>query len=124
VLPLPPEIRDNLTRIPQTTPEADERADYEALRAAVAACPEYDEGRRLQMETHLAWLLEPASIPRDILIALGERPLERLIGGMGTYTVVAWRLGGEEPDSCLVEIGRDINALLLEAEETPVAAFE
>jgi len=119
-----PAIIDNLTRLPAATPLLGQAADdVVELGAAVDACPDYTEARRLQMEQHLQWLLNPAQIPPDIIIALGANSTGRLIYGMATYTAIQWRTGGRLADSCLLPIGRTLNAMLLAVGEEPFAIF-
>ena len=119
-----PAVIANLTGLPAATPLVGEAADeIAALRTAMAACPDYTEARRSQMEQHLQWLLEPAQIPPEIIIALGANTTGRLIYGMATYTAIQWRTDGRRVESCLLPIGQTLNAMLLAAGEEPFAIF-
>jgi hypothetical protein len=82
------------------------------IKGAVDACPDYGPERRSQMLQHVAWLLDPATIPADILMAIGEDPLGRLVLGMSTYTRVQWQLLDRPAESCLLPLDAQINTLL------------
>ncbi|MCZ7542181.1 MAG: hypothetical protein M5R40_00960 [Anaerolineae bacterium] len=51
------------------------------------------------MHQHIDWIIDPSTIPADIIIALGSNASGKLIFGMATYTSSEWRLGGRNPDS-------------------------
>jgi hypothetical protein len=122
---LPPEVRANLTAFPRATPLTGAEADaLNVLAAQVTACADYDESRRLQMLQHIAWLIDPAQIPPQLLPAFGGNVTERLLFGMATFTRNMWRAVGESPDSCLLPIGRAVNLRLVAAGGTAEAAFE
>lgn len=117
---LQPQIMTNLTQLPQATPLSGEAADQVSrLKAMVDACPDYTPERRSQMEQHIEWLLHPASIPPDIIIALGVNPTGRLVYGMASYTSIQWRLNDRAPDSCLIPIGALLDEMLSAAGEPP-----
>ena len=119
---LDPQIITNLTLYPQATALSGEAAgEVNELRTLVDACPDYADERRSQMEQHLDWLLNPASIPPDILIAFGANPPGKLLFGMATYTSIQWRLDGRNPDSCLVPISMKLDEMLVAAGEPPFA---
>jgi hypothetical protein len=114
VMTVAPEVIANLTQMPQATPLSSEDAgQWREVRAMVDACGEYSPERRSQMIQHLDWLVDPASIPPNVILALGSNPTERLVFGMATYTSIQWRLGHRQPDSCLVRIGRRLNEQLV-----------
>jgi|FLYN01.1.fsa_nt_gi hypothetical protein len=122
---LEPEIIANLTRLPQATPLSGESASrVNELRTLVDACPDYSESRRNQMEQHIEWLLHPAQIPADIIIALGANPTGKLIYGMATYTSIQWRVNNRPADSCLLPIGNALNQMLMTAGEEPFPIFD
>lgn len=121
---LDPQIVSNLTQMPEAAPLAGDAADQVTqLRALVDACPDYVPERRSQMEQHIAWLLNPALIPPEIIIALGTNPAGRLIFGMATYTSIQWRVDNNSPDSCLLPIGAMLNDMLTAAGEEPFPVF-
>jgi hypothetical protein len=125
VITLESEIIANLTNLPQATPLSGEAASqWEALRATVIDCDDYRPERRHQMEQHIDWLLDPSDIPTDIIIALGTNPTGRLIFGMATYTSSEWRLGGRQPDSCLLPIGQLLNELLVAYGDEPFDIYD
>jgi hypothetical protein len=117
---LEPQIITNLTQLPQATPLSGEAAtQISSLKALVDACPDYTAERRDQMAQHLEWLQNPATIPPDIIIALGGNPVGRLIYGMASYTSIQWRLNERPPDSCLLPIAELLNQMLTAAGEEP-----
>ncbi len=122
---LEPEIIANLTRLPQATPLSGDSANQvNELRTLVEACPDYVAARRGQMEQHIEWLLNPAQIPGDIVIALGDNPTGKLIYGMATYTSIQWRVNNRPPNSCLLPIGNMLNEMLVAAGEEPFPIFD
>lgn len=124
VMTLDPQIAVNLTRIPESIPLVGDAADeINRLKALVDACADYSAERRAQMEQHIAWLLNPATIPGDIIIALGANPPGKLVYGMATYTSIQWRLDERPPDSCLLPIGVMLNDMLTAAGEEPFSIF-
>lgn len=103
----------NLTSIPQTTPLSGEDAEqFLSFQERIESCEDYADARRSQMLQHIEWLVDPATIPPDMLIALGQNPDQTLVFGMATYTSTQWRILERPVDSCLIDIGRDINLLL------------
>jgi hypothetical protein len=124
VQPGDPALPANLTALAVAPPLSGEAAEnVNALAGLVAACPDYTPERRAQMEQHLAWLLNPASIPPELRFAFASNPPERLLFGMATYTGIEWGQRGRAPDSCLRAIGERINGLLVEAGGEPYPAF-
>ncbi len=119
---LPPNVILNLTQVSETLGD-DLRVPVEQLRTQVANCPAYGDERRSQMNQHINWLLEPASLPQDMIIALGANPIGRLIFGMATYTSIEWRLADRPAESCLLIIGRTLNTLLAQTGEQPFEEF-
>lgn len=125
MMTLNPQIIANLTALPQATPlSGEDAADYEALKAALDACADYTPQRRSQMEQHIIWLLDPSTIPMDIMVAMGADPAERLIFGMATYTSIEYRSRGPNTDSCLLPIGRTLNGMLAARGTTTFDTFE
>ena len=125
VMTLDPLIVNNLTELPQATPLSGAEADtWNELRAKVDACDAYSPERRLQMEQHIQWLLDPSDMPPDVILAMGGHPTERLIFGMAGYTSIQWRLDNRPPDSCLVPIGRALNQLLVDLGEPPFDVYD
>jgi hypothetical protein len=125
MMTLPPQVIANLTNMPQATPLSGAAADQvNALRQKVADCPDYSAERRAQMNQHIDWLLNPAGIPRDVLLALGENVSGRLIFGMATYTSIEWRLKNKPAASCLLSIGKTLNDMLTAYGEKPLPEFQ
>ena len=120
-----PQTVINLTELPQATPLSGVEADtWNEFRAKVDACDAYSPERRLQMEQHIQWLLDPSDMPPDVILALGDDPTERLIFGMAAYTSTQWRLDNRPPDSCLVPIGRTLNNMLVALGEPPFTIYD
>ncbi len=122
---LAPAIADSLTALPQATPLAGEAGGLLTdLETMMAACAAYSDERRRQMQQHITWLQNPAEIPRDVAIALGENPTARLIFGMATYTSTQWRLDERPPESCLMPIGETLNQMLVSFGEQPFTIYD
>lgn len=122
---LDPAIISNLTSIPQATPLSGQDAnDMVALGEMVKACDAYTPERRDQMLLQIDLIVNPAAMPRDVIIGLGANPRARLLMAIGGVTGIQWRLDDQLADSCLVPIGKRINELIVAAGGTPVAVFE
>lgn len=90
----------------------------------VEACPDYSDERRSQMKLHIGWLLAPDTIPDFMKIPLGGNPTGRLVEGMATYTSAEWGLHNKAIDSCLLPIGRQLNAMLTATGIEPLSVFQ
>jgi hypothetical protein len=122
---LEPAVIDNLTDFPSAPTLVGELADQiHLLQTRLDACSDFGSERRSQMQQHIDWLLNPSTIPRDILIALGANPNARLIFGMATYTSIEWGLRDKSTDSCLLPIGQMLNQMLTAQGEPPLPEFE
>jgi hypothetical protein len=122
---LDPTIIANLTRIPKAPPLTGIEAQaLNDLKVQIDACDGYSDERRAQMEQHIRWLLNPSTIPSDILIAVGPNPIGRLTFGMAGYTSTEWRLQNRPANSCLVAIGRTLNEMLVAAGEPPLTIYD
>lgn len=94
---------------PLTGPLADE---VHAVAQMVSNCDDYSQARRDQMNQHIAWLLQPNTLPKDIIIALGNNINGRLIFGMATFTYADWAQKSKAPGSCLLTVGKKLNDML------------
>lgn len=122
---LEPQVIANLTEFPSAPPLTGELADQvHQIQALLHACPDYSPERRSQMQQHINWLLQPSTIPGDILMALGANPNSKLIFGMATYTLSEWGLRGKSSNSCLLPIGKRLNLMLAAAGEETFREFE
>ncbi|MBZ0300221.1 MAG: hypothetical protein K8J31_10785, partial [Anaerolineae bacterium] len=120
-----PTIIANLTVVPNMPPPTgDEAQQLHDLQVQVDACADYSDARREQMAQHIRWLLNPPTIPGDILLAAGKHPLARLIFGMAVYTSSEWRLKDRPADSCLIEVGRTLNDMLVTAGEEALTIYD
>lgn len=125
VATLHPEVIANLTSIPRAAPLSGvEAQQLHDLKARIDGCQSYSDERRTQMEQHIRWLLAPATIPSEILIAVGPNPIGRLIFGMAGYTSTEWRLQNRPAESCLIAIGRLLNDMLVAAGESPLTIYD
>lgn len=122
---LDPAIAANMTRLPDATPLPPARIEaIDALAAQVRACPDYSEARQSQMMQHIEWLLDPSTIPVDLLVAFASNPPERLLYGMAAYTSIEWRQAGRPAQSCLIPIGRMLDVMLVEADGEPLGIYD
>lgn len=108
-----PRIIVNLTQLPHATALSGQEANIlMALQVAVEACPAYTAERREQMITQIGFIINPSLLPRDVIIVLGANPRGRLLSALAQVTKIQWQLGGKPADSCLLQIGKQINDLL------------
>lgn len=122
---LDPTIVANVTALPRMQPLTSiESTQLEALQVQVDACADYSEARRSQVSQHIRWLLEPSTIPVDVLIAAGQNPLAGLVNGMAFFTSTEWRLRDRPADSCLVNVGRTLNQMLVAVGEAPITLYD
>ncbi len=120
-----PTIIANLTQMPSAEPLTGPAAEALAvIDDAVTACAEYSPERRGQMQQHIFWLYQPNQIPPDMILALGTNPTGRLIYGMAIYTSTEWRLAQRPRPSCLLDIGLQLNELLIANNEEPLTIYE
>jgi hypothetical protein len=125
MMTLDPQIVDNLTQFPNATPLAGEAAnDMTALRGMVDACADFDAQRRQQMQEQIEFIINPAVLPREVLIALGTNPHGKLLYALASLTKLQWQLIQSPADSCLVPIGKRLNQLLVADNQPPISAFE
>ena len=125
VMTLNPTVRANVTNIPLATPLAqDDAFDLVQFQSQVALCTDYTPERRSQMLQHIEWLINPSTIPADTITAFGANVQGTLVFGMATYTSVQWRLLERPADSCLVEIGRQIDVMLSAYGEEPLGIYD
>ena len=122
---LDPQIIANLTSYPKATPLAGQAAnDITGIRQMVDTCADYDAQRREQMDEQIEFLMNPASLPGQVLIALGTNPHGRLLYAIANLTNIQWQLANSPPNSCLVPIGKRLNQLLVADGQAPISAFE
>ena len=111
--PLAPEVITQLTAIPSAQPLTGPLADeVHGVAQMISNCSDYSNERRSQINQHIAWMLQPATLPRDVTIALGSNINGGLLVGMATYTLSDWGQHAKAPDSCLLTIGKKLNAML------------
>lgn len=124
MMTIQPGIIQSLTDLPDATPFTSagdvQLADIEQM---VTDCTDYSDARRAQMRQHIAWLNNPAEIPADMAVALGQNPSARLIFGMAGFTSTEWRLLERPVGSCLITIGQQLNIMLIALGETPPFEF-
>ena len=119
------DLVNQLTALPNAPPLTGPLADeVHAVAGMVANCTDYNQARRDQINQNIAWLLQPATLPKDIIIALGNNINGRLIVGMATYTLAEWGQHAKAPDSCLLPIGKKLNDMLVANGETRFTEFD
>ncbi|MEP6986846.1 MAG: hypothetical protein ABI970_14670 [Chloroflexota bacterium] len=106
---------------PLTGPLADE---VQAVAQMVTNCPDYSQARRDQMNYHIGWLLQPNTLPKQMLIALGNNVNGRLILGMSTFTLEQWGEKQKAANSCLLPIGKKLNDMLAANGEERIKQFD
>lgn len=120
-----PTLIANLTSIPQATPLSSEDAEQFLIFVnRIETCEDYSPERRFQMLQHIAWLVDIASIPEDMLPVFGKNPDSTLIFGMASYTSIQWKLLERPAESCLIDIGRDLNLLLEGVGREPLTIYD
>lgn len=113
IMTLDPELFVMQTQMAEATPLSDEDAEpYLNLQKQIEACEDYTDNRRGQMLQHIEWLIDPSDIPSDAMLAMGTDIRGSLIFGMASFTQIEWRIAERPAESCLVDIGRDLNILL------------
>jgi hypothetical protein len=124
VMTINPTVRANVTNIPLATRLSSESAvDLTRLQAQVATCADYTPERRSQMLQHIEWLINPSTIPADTITAFGANVQGTLAFGMAGFTSIQWRLLERPLESCLVDIGRQIDVMLVTYGEEPLDIY-
>ncbi len=122
---LDPRIIANVTNLPHATPLSGQDAnELNGVLALVNACNEYSPDRRDQMVKQIGYIINPATLTSDIIIALGEDPRAKLLYALVEVTKNQWLLEKSPANSCLIPIGKSLNQLLTDAGGTPEPAFE
>jgi hypothetical protein len=107
------DLINQMTALPSAAPLTGPLADdVHAVAQMVSNCNDYSAARRTQMNQHIAWLLQPNMLPKDMIIALGNNINGRLIFGMATFTFAEWGQKNKAPNSCLLTIGKKLNDML------------
>ena len=124
VITLDATVRANVTNIPLATPLSPaDAADYAALQRQIVSCADYSPERLSQMLQHMDWLINPSTIPADTITAFGANVQGTLVFGMASYTSIQWRLLDRPADSCLVEIGQQLDTMLTTFGRTPLGIY-
>jgi hypothetical protein len=117
-------VRANATNIPLATALSPaDASEYVAFQRQIAACADYAPERRSQMLQHMDWLIDPSTIPQDAISAFGTNVQGTLVFGMAGYTSIQWRILDQPAASCLVAIGRQLDAMLGFYEQTPLGIY-
>jgi len=125
LMTLDPELFVVQTQMAEATPLSDEEAQpYLDLQADVDACEDYSDERREQMLQHIDWLIDPSDIPPDAMLAMGTDIHGSLVFGMASFTQIEWRLAERPAESCLVDIGRELNDLLIAFGREPLTIYD
>ncbi len=119
------DIIKQMTAMPSAPPLTGSLADeVHAVAQMVSNCNDYVQARRNQMNQHIAWLLQPNTIPKEVIIAVGTNINGGLILGMATYTLAEWGQHAKAPDSCLLTIGKKLNDMLAANGEARFTEFD
>jgi hypothetical protein len=119
------DVVSQLTALPSAEPLTGPLADeVHAVAQMVSNCDDYNQARRSQMNQHIAWLLQPNTLPKDMIIALGTNTNGRLIFGMSTFTLAQWGEKQKAADSCLLPIGKKLNDMLAANGEARFTEFD
>jgi len=119
------DLVNQMTALASAAPLTGSLADeVHAVAGMVSKCNDYSQARRDQMNQHIAWLLQPATLPKEIIIALGANTNGRLIVGMSTYTLAQWGEKKKATDSCLLTIGKKLNDMLVATGEVRFSEFD
>jgi hypothetical protein len=114
-----------LTAAPQATSVSGAFAErVRAIESAVEDCGDYPERRKVLMQQYVNWLFEPSTIPPEMMMLFSPNPTGRIVFAMAADTSTEWRRLQRPPDSCLVPIGRELNALLTSVGEQPIAIYD
>ncbi len=116
----------NLTQLPNAAPlSGTAAAPFIELRQMIDRCPDFDANHLNQMHQHLTWILDPAQIPSNILAAaVGTDPTGKLLFGMGSFAQNQWLQIGNKPGSCVVQVGKHLNEMLIAAGEPTFKVFQ
>jgi hypothetical protein len=121
---VPPTVAVLLTDVPAQIASVGGLANQlDVLESMVEDCADYGDDRRTQMALHFTWLRSPDQIPRDLLVAMGNETVARLILGMSTFTLQEWSAQDRPANSCLAPIGRRLNDLLVTLGMPPAEGF-
>lgn len=119
-----PVLITTLTALPEAVPlTGTAAAEMYALEVLVAACDEYSEARRTQINQHIRWLRYPAETPQQVLMAMAATN-RSLLYGIADLTATEWRQRERPAVSCLRDLGLRLNDMLAAAGETPLAVYD
>jgi len=125
IMTLDPQLFVVQTQMAEATPLSGEDAQvYLDLQAQVEACPDYSEARTGQILQHIEWLIDPSDIPSDAMLAMGTDIQGSLVFGMASFTQIEWRQADRPADSCLIDIGRELNIMLVAFGREPVTVYD
>ncbi len=125
LMTLDPELFVVQTQMAEATPLSSTDAEpYLDFQAKIEACSDYDENRKMQMLLHIEWLIDPSGIPADAMLAMGTNIPSSLIFGMASFTQIQWRVLERPADSCLVDIGRELNVMLEAFGREPLTIYD
>lgn len=120
-----PTVRANMTNVPLATPlSGDDASPFTDFELQIVSCADYSTERRSQMLQHIEWLVDPSGIPPDIISAFGSNVQGTLLFGMANYTSIQWRILDRPADSCLVEIGQQLDIMLVAFDQEPLGIYD
>ncbi len=125
IITLDPDLFAVQTQMAEATPLSGADAEpYLMLGEQIEACEDYTDERRGQMLQHVEWLIDPSDIPNDAMLAMGTNIQGSLVFGMASFTQIEWRIAERPSDSCLIDIGRELNVLLETFGREPLTVYD
>lgn len=120
-----PAIIANLTQIPDAPSlKGADAQKWENFYAQIVTCPDYSTQRRSQMERYINWIINPSQIPPQLIILFGVDTRAGLIRAMAADTSTEWRLKQRPDGSCLIDIGRQLNEMLVNTGQQPFTVYD
>ncbi len=125
VVTMNPTIIANLTQLPDLPSlTGDEAKQWVDFQAQVAACSDYSPAKRTQMDRYINWAINPSQIPPDLTIMFGSDIRAGLVRAMAADTSTDWRLKQRPAGSCLIDIGRQLNEMLINTGQQPLTIYD
>ena len=107
------------------TPLTEEaKANLSSLKAQIESCPDYSTFMLEQMLSNLNLLINPSDIPLQTYAMLGNNLELDLVYTLSSNTGIQWLELNRPAESCLIEIGRDLNVLLEAVGLEPLTIYD
>ena len=103
MMTIDPRVVANLTALPKATPLAGQDANQlNGLLQLVDACSEYAPARHDQMVEQISFIVDPAQLSGDVILALGTNPRGKLLFAISQVTKIQWQIDKSPANSCLI----------------------